>query len=70
MPAMIPENAITLVHELICAEVEIVKQENTRHGGATKKAYAREMAAASAIFTALTGGTNPTSEQISNMVSL
>lgn len=61
------EDAIRLVRNMVSAEVEIMKQIQ-RRGTQGKGATDRERKAAIAIFTALTGGTKPTEDEIQNMI--
>ena len=61
------EQAVALIHEMVAAEIEVVKQENGR-GGASRKALARERQAASSLFQALTDY-RPTPEQLDSIIS-
>jgi len=59
--------AIDMIHEMIAAEIEVVKAINTTRG-ASKKAEARERKAAQNLFRELVG-TEPTDAQLLKMCS-
>lgn len=63
------DEAMDLIHALVEAEVQIMKQMNGGTGRVTKKADREERLAVSKLFHALTGA-DPTPEQMKEMVEL
>lgn len=63
------DEAMELIHALIEAEVQVMKQMNGGSGRVTKKADREERQAVSELFHALTGA-KPTPEQLKEMVEL
>jgi hypothetical protein len=64
---MSPKDAITLLHTLVAAEIEVVKAASTGRG-ITKKLEKQERRAVREAFLALTG-IEPTPEQITEVCS-
>ena len=62
------EIAVKLLKELVAAEIEVVKQVNSRAAGVTKKADMRERKAVQAVFRALTG-VEASTEQVTEITS-
>jgi len=65
---MTTAEAVKLIHEVVEAEVEVVKQYNTARG-VTKTVERREKNAVTAVFKALTG-TKPTDAELAEMLSV
>lgn len=63
------DEAMDLIHALVEAEVQVMKQLNGGTGRVTKKADREEREAISNLFHALTGA-YPTQEQMTEMVEL